>query len=169
MRESIGSTFLYNIIFIFIILVFGLLAATLSYYKGYKVNYRILKAIQNESGYNSKSFDEIERVLNGLGYTHETNGIQNTCPEKRGSLSRVILPSKTTNYLYCVYYNPNDTNSREKDNSYYSYGVVTYIYIDLPIVGQFKVPVYTKGKRIYKFDLNSNKSCQLGTSGCTNN
>ena len=51
MKESIGSTFLYNIIFIFIIIVFGLIAATLNYYKGFKINTRILQSIQKNSGY----------------------------------------------------------------------------------------------------------------------
>ena len=38
MREGIGSVFLYNIIILFVIIVFGLLSATISYYKAFKVN-----------------------------------------------------------------------------------------------------------------------------------
>ena len=34
---------------------------------------------------------------------------------------------------------------------YYNYALTSYIYVDLPIVGAFKLPVYTKGERIYNF------------------
>lgn len=136
----------------------------MSYYKGYKVNSRILKAIQNDSGYNDKSHTEIERVLSGLGYTIDGSNAQSKCPSKKGKMNLVTASSafgKDTSYLYCVYYNANDTSTKDKKNSYYSYGVVTYIYVDLPIVGQFKVPVYTKGERIYRFT----GSCQVGSDG----
>lgn len=169
MRESIGSTFLYNIIFIFIIIVFGLITATLNYYKGYKVNTRILQAIQRNSGYNSSSKTDIDRVLKGIGYTIERNGIQNTCPSRDGKVA--ITSNKAgagdTSYFYCVYYyenesgaNDNGKTTNEGKSRYYSYGVTTYIYIDLPIVGQIKIPVFTKGERIYRFSGNIN--CQRG-------
>lgn len=159
MRESIGTTFLYNIIFIFILLVFGLLTATLSYYKGYKVNTRILKAIKDNSGYNDNSYKEIERILSGIGYTVEGNGAQRSCPDSRDNMPRVLLSNKNSSYMYCVYYNSDEANSKEKNSGkhFYSYGVVTYIYMDLPIIGKLKIPVYTKGERIYKFT----GSCQL--------
>ena len=162
MKESIGSTFLYNIMFLFILIVFALLSATLNYYKAYKVNTRILEAIRNASGYNGNSYKEIERVLSGIGYTAETVGIQRKCDETRGNMN-LILGSRIKNggdtkYRYCVYYNSNDSGSKDGDKKYYSYGVVTYIFIDLPIVGQFKVPVFTQGERIYKFE----GSCQKG-------
>lgn len=162
MRESIGSTFLYNMIFIFILVVFGLLTATLSYYKGYKVNTRILKAIKDNSGYNDNSKKEIERVLTGIGYTVERKGIQvdnvNGCPEKRGNLERVI--DNDSSYLYCVYYNPHDVSKKDKEKNYYSYSVVTYIYIDLPIIGNLKIPVYSKGERIYEFKCTGSQICR---------
>ncbi|MBR2841031.1 MAG: hypothetical protein IKF01_04080 [Bacilli bacterium] len=162
MRQSIGSTFLYNMIFVFILIVFGLLTATLSYYKGYKVNTRILKAIKDNSGYNDKSRKEIERVLKGIGYTIESSGVQSTgCPEKRGNLE--AKKDLSSSYLYCVYYNPHDVSKKDKENgkNYYSYSVVTYIYIDLPIIGNLKIPVYSKGERIYQFNCTSkgNQKC----------
>ena len=169
MKESIGSTFLYNIIFIFIIIVFGLIAATLNYYKGFKINVRILQSIQKNSGYNATSKKDIDRILSGLGYTSERNGIQNTCPKRDGisAITSNRAGAGDTAYLYCVYYYPNengakDNNSKTKEGKsrYYAYGVTTYIYVDLPIVGQFKVPVFSKGERLYRFSGNIN--CQRG-------
>ena len=154
MRESIGSTFLYNIIFLFIVIVFGLLSATISYYKGFKVNTRILSSINKYSGYNACSKNEIEKYLKSIGYTRNPGG-QDECRSRNGLNP---IKSNDTNYLYCVYYHSDETGSKEKGQknadekpTYYSYSVTSYIYMNLPIVGNFKIPVYSKGERIYNF------------------
>lgn len=152
MKESIGSTFLYNIIFIFIIIVMGLLTATLNYYKGYKVNSRILDSVEKFSGYNTESINEINRIISGIGYTTEVVN----CSDRKNA----VLVSE--NQSYCLYYYSNDTrdNSLNSDNraKYYSYGVTTFISVELPIVGKFRIPVFSKGERIYRFS----GSCQRG-------
>lgn len=165
MRESIGSTFTLNIIILFIVIVFGILAATLSYYKAYKVNNRILDAIEQYEGYNEPAKDEISRILQSLGYP--ANSTNAKCEPKRDGAKLAALSDGTPGQLYCVYYYEDDRGKQELKNKetnknkepiYYNYSVVTYIYIQLPIVGAFKVPVYTKGERTYNF------SCQKCTA-----
>ena len=164
MRESIGSTFLYNIIFVYIVIVFGLITATLSYYKAYKINERILYSIDKFEGYNynvdikGKAFGsmvEIDNILTSLGYTNSGVGIQNSCPDKENT--KKIINDRSS-FLYCVYYFSDDRGASEKaifnrneKPIYYNYSVISYIYVNLPIVGNFKIPVYTKGERIYNF------------------
>lgn len=152
-------------IFVFIIIVIGLLTATISYYKGFKVNSRILLSIDKYAGYNKLSKSEIDNYLSGIGYTVEPNG-QSSCPNEKsgGTLIRTFV--NQTNYLYCVYYHSDDRGAKEKDQLngdnkpiYYNYSVISYIYVDLPIVGQFKIPVYSKGERIYNF---SDGQSQMG-------
>ena len=148
MRESIGEYFTYNIIIIFILIVFAILAATLNYYKAYKVNTMILSSIEKYEGFNSLSKAEIKTNLDSIGYSTDVNY---TCPS-RGSLEP--MESNPTSHFYCVYYIENDTtNDAKNDNGYkyYNYSVVTYIYVDLPLVDMFKIPVYTKGERIFNF------------------
>ena len=70
MRESIGSVFLYNIIILFVIIVFGLLSATISYYKAFKVNERLLYSLDKFEGYNQFSREEMETYLSSIGYTY---------------------------------------------------------------------------------------------------
>lgn len=168
MRESIGSTFLYNIIFIFIIIVMGILTATLNYYKAYKVNNYILNIIRDNSGYNANAVTRINDILSSYGYSEGGNNAQNRCPRRgNGRVPTMITAQKVkanTNYFYCVYYYPDETKKNSNDVNadnrplYYAYGVTTFISIDLPIAGQFRIPVFTKGNRIYRF----NGSCQLG-------
>ena len=164
MRESIGSTFLYSIIFVFIIIVMGLLTATLNYYKGYKVNSYILRSIEKYSGYNEHSIKDIDRITSGIGYTSD---VVNNCPNRDGTSA--ISSDKS----YCLYYFTDERSNTERNKGitnrdgrpvYYSYGVTTYISVELPIVGRFRVPVYSKGERIYRFT----GSCQVdGDEGCS--
>lgn len=160
MREGVGEIFTYNLIIIFIVIVFGLLAATLNYYKAFKVNARILDVIEKYEGYNELAKDEIARDLSSIGYTHNNGDV--VCEQTRGDAVLVARnnnnSSQDTEYSYCVYYYADDRGGNDKDKEngdgepiYYNYSVVTYIYVDLPIVGSFKVPVHTKGERTYNF------------------
>ena len=155
MREGIGSVFLYNIIILFVIIVFGLLSATISYYKAFKVNERLLYSLDKFEGYNRFSKEEMENFLVSIGYTYNPDS-QNECPEEKDG--GILIRANNTSYLYCVYYYSDDRGSQENDELngdrepiYYNYAVTSYIYADLPIVGAFKLPVYTKGERIYNF------------------
>ena len=147
MREAIGSTFLYNIIIIFIVITFGFLAATLSYMKSFKMNGKIANSLEKYEGYNELSAAEIETSLSNLGY--RMNSVGNLdCPSHRHK-GREYQPitnvGQGTNYKYCVYEYP-------KENGYFTYGILTYIYMDIPIVGgTFSIPVYSETERIYEF------------------
>jgi len=164
MRESVGEWFTYNLIIIFIIIVFGLLTATLNYYKAFKVNARILDVIEKYEGYNSLAVSEIEDTLNSIGYTKADASWR--CNETTGILDQGVLVGNDTSgnqrqsssHYYCVYYHANDRGkgdsrktNKNGESIYYNYSVVTYIFVDLPIAGQFKIPVRTKGERTYNF------------------
>lgn len=139
MRESIGSAFLYNIIIVFIIIVFAFLAGTLSYAKAFKVNTRIVSAIEKYEGYNSLANTEINKILQTLGYRVGNNS---NCPTREG---RHALTNISANYRYCVY-------EFNEGNGYRTYGVVTYMSMDIPIVGGvMQIPVYSRTIRLYNF------------------
>ncbi len=145
MRQAIGSTFLYNIIIVFIVITFGFLAATLSYTKAFKINGKIANSLEKFEGYNTLSLGEIERAMQTLGYRISPTGNLN-CPERKHK-GRNYMPIQEfgTNYKYCIYEYP-------KENGYFTYGILTYIYMDIPIVGgTFTLPVYSETERIYEF------------------
>lgn len=146
MREAIGSTFLYNIIFLFIIITFGFLAATLSYMKAFKVNGAIANSLEKYEGYNTLSAQEIEKSMATLGYRFNSKGNLN-CPERTHNGKKYTpITQFGTNYKFCVYEYP-------KQNGYFTYGILTYIYMDVPVVGgTFSLPVYSETERIYEFN-----------------
>lgn len=155
MREGIGSVFLYNMIILFIIIVFGLLSATISYYKAFKVNERMLYMIDKFEGYNKGSIEEIENFLTSIGYTYSPTG-QRDCDESKDG--GVLVTDRNARHYYCVYYYSDDRGINESGRTngdrepiYYNYAINSFIYVDLPIAGAFKIPVFTKGERIYNF------------------
>lgn len=137
MREAIGTTYLLNIIIIFIVTVFAAITGIISYNKAYKVSTRIGDAIERAEGYNDLSKKEIDRVLGSLGYRKGTI----KCPTREGK------PGVSDGlYQYCVY-----RNDSEAKTKHYQYAVLTYMYFDLPLINEIKIPIYVKTDRIYCF------------------
>lgn len=142
MKESLGSTFTLNLIIIFITILFAVLAGTLTYYKAFKVNTKIINAIEKFEGYNDPAKREIDNSLTTIGYAYKDN---HKCPSKKNGGTLVELENEK--FRYCVYY------FDEVDSSYYSYGVISYVTLDIPMVDTFlRIPVYTKSDRIYNFN-----------------
>lgn len=142
MRDAIASTYIYNIIIIFIVIIFAFVMGTMVYYKSFKTNKSILSIIEKYEGYNTLSQKEIKTSLESIGYS--LHGDRN-CPVR--DKTEAVTPPENDNYNYCVYYFPEDGK-----DGYYSYGVITYISFDFPFFNIFiKLPVYTRSNRIFRF------------------
>lgn len=141
MSGSIGHTFLYNIVILFIIIVFAFISGILSYYKAFKVNNRIIHAIEKFEGYNDLSKTEIDYTLGNLGYSVEDANC------KAEYKNMYLIDSLNENYRYCIYID----NLNPESGTYYTYGVLTYMNLDLPIINILNIPVFTRTNRIYKF------------------
>lgn len=146
MRESMGSVFLYNIIFVFLAIVFSFLMGTLIYHKAFTLNSSIIASLEKFEGYNKYSIQEIDRHLTSIGYPSEKT---RNCPQSKGGGTLSAPESKS--YDYCIYLIDND--GTVGNTRYYSYGVITYISFDFPIISSLlKIPIYTQSNRIYKFN-----------------
>jgi len=161
MKASIAHTFVYNLIIIYILIVFGLLAATLNYYEAFKVNNMAIASIEKYEGYNDLSRAEISNILDTIGYFRSSNFNMSSCPEKKGAVVAATDDDDQIPYMLCVYEYSDDSINissttgkvvrKEREGSYYNYSVVSYIYVDLPLIKSFSIPVHTKAERIYKF------------------
>ena len=137
MREGIGLTYTLNFVIVFIVITFAFLFGIMSYYKAFKVNSRISNAIENHEGYNDLSIAEIDNVLGTLGYM---KGNSDGCSTRKNQTAL-----KNDDYKICVYEYP-------VKNGYFRYGIVTYISMDIPIIGKtLQLPVYSETEKIYKF------------------
>ncbi|MDD3453403.1 MAG: hypothetical protein PHN42_03955 [Bacilli bacterium] len=148
MRQAIGSVPMYNIIMVFIVITFGFLSATLSYMKAFKVNGRIAKALENYEGYNILSNNEITETLSNIGYKIG-DASSYSCPTRDNKAAVQAITGK--NHVYCLYELDYYQNGTTKTR-YFNYGIVSYIFIDLPIIGEtIKVPVYSETEKIFRF------------------
>ena len=147
MKESIGGTASLNIALAFISIVFAFLAATLSYYKAFKINNIITNSIEKYEGYNSLSIKEINEQLTSIGYQRYDGSC---AKEKKFNGKEYVLvkdsdiPNSCGVSGICVYFY-NDGSSKM-----YQYGITTYMTINIPIVSEFvKIPINTVTKEIY--------------------
>ena len=102
----------------------------ISYSKAYRVNSKIVNAIEINEGYNGYAKDTTDKVLISYGYQRT----KRNCPRKDGQSA--IMEEDGQNGICIYYFDQGDT---------YSYGVLTYMTFDFPIVGKlFQIPVYTK-------------------------
>lgn len=145
MKTAIGSTFMYNIILVFLVIVFAFLAGIMSYYKAFKINNRIVYSIEKFEGYNEKSINEIDKTLSTFGYDRSTP----SCEKVYDNM--VLVSGAEPGYRYCIYVEREATIGKAGTGEYYSYGVMTYMTIDLPVVKYIRIPIYTKTNQIYKF------------------
>ncbi|MBS7020779.1 MAG: hypothetical protein KH135_02770 [Firmicutes bacterium] len=143
MKQSSGSVYMFNFIILFIIIVFAFLAGIISYNRAFKVNSRIINAIERHEGYNRYAIEEINNVLSSIGY----NGADTlTCPKKNGYELKTTNAASTNKFEYCVY------RRREENTAYSTYLVTSYIYMNVPLVNNlFKIPVSSRTNRIYIF------------------
>lgn len=142
MKQGMGSVFLYNIIIVFIILIFAFLAATISYSKAFRVNSRIANSIEKYEGYNGLAVEEINKNLNTIGYRI---GSSAGCPATKNGGK--LITNGNNKYRYCVY-------QFKVSKRYYSYGILTYMDMEIPLIRQaLKIPVYSKTNKIYRFGV----------------
>lgn len=157
MKESIGLTATFNIMFIFLIVTFAFIFGTMSYSKAYRASSIIINALEKYEGYNKASKEEIDKKLATLGYMP---GNSKSCPETRVSSAgtgELVTLDDTEKKEYCIYYFKEDgivTGTSDYDKKrHYSYGIVTYVTFDISAFNvHVKLPIYNAVRRIFRFD-----------------
>ena len=109
MKQSIGSTWIFQLVIIFILLFVSFLVLTLTYSKSYKTKNELLNIIEKNEGINETSLAIMNNYLLETGY-----GYMHACPSSTGvdglywygadDLSKVKLePAKAgKKYYYCL-------------------------------------------------------------------
>lgn len=142
MKSAIGNTFIVNFIIIFAVVFIGLFVGSISYTKALRIKNRIIDIIEENNGYNNTDVaSEINEYLKDVGYRiSKTNSAD--C-KLDGTGYTVVFPTSSTasNYDFCIFEFTN------KKGTYY--GVKTYMYLDLPIIGDnIKIGVYGETKTL---------------------
>lgn len=152
MKESVGNAMLFNIIIVFVVVFIGLFVTSITYSKGYKVKNKMIDVIEKTypkcSGKvkdcNSRIINLIDSELDSIGYRRANTGFtKKTC-------ENVLINNKILNYSIavsrryqiCIAAINITDNDSVKNNSRVYYKVASYMYLDLPIVGDaLQIPV----------------------------
>lgn len=137
MKKAIGGVYIYNLIIVFLLIMFGFIMASISYTKAFKVSKGIAFIIERTSGYNEVSEEAIYNYLYSLNYQKISTDTK--CPEKKGKEADIVKNG------ICVYEISNE-------NNYVTYGIVSYMSIDLPLINLLKLPIYIETEKIYIFN-----------------
>lgn len=152
MKESTGSVAAIYIVIFFVIIVFGFIISTLSYYKSYKINNSLSAAIDDYGGFNSKSKKEIENRLDSYGYQRDVNL---KCKKSNNNEKLVSFKDNKVSYAdssgdlgykgYCVY-----LLNEKDDYKYYSYKITTYLTLDFGLFDlRFPYQISSKTSTMY--------------------
>jgi len=174
MKESMGMTVTLGIIIIFVVLVFAFLAATLSYYKSYKVNNKIIENIERYEGVNGLSINAIENSLSTIGYNVGSINCDTTRVYRDDEYWFLIMDGnqymsyinslddevdgeavsgKNGYCVYALYYDiDGDVTTNYDELVYIQYGVLTKMTIDLPVLSRFfSFDVFSASRNLYRF------------------
>ncbi len=147
MRESIGGTWLFTIVIVFIVLFTSFLALSINYSKAFKVKNGIVNIVEKNEGVSVTTKDEIKDYLSSVGYV-----VYSTCPtyadvSNLDSARGFERSSVNLNrYKYCIARIIDNNGNIQKNY----YKVTVFFRVDLPIFGEiFTFPITGETKPIY--------------------
>lgn len=136
MKEAIGTSFVFNMIMVFVGVMIALLVGALAYSKGFKIRNRIIDIVQKYEGYTIDAREEIDSNLRDIGYQI----VDKECKNREGATM-----VQDSDYRYCIY-QYNTTKGPY-------YGVTVFIHFDIPILGDWvEIPIYGETRILFEKD-----------------
>ncbi len=144
MKESIGQTFVTNLILLFTGIGLLLLFYSVNYSRAYKAKNRIIYILEKNESFDAAKY-EIDNNLEKASYISVNDNNFDYC-KKYGDMDKNIYPKKYTNknekfYKYCVF---------EYEASYGKYyKVITFMKFEIPLIqGILEFPVRGETKNM---------------------
>ena len=137
MRETMGSTWIFQLVFVFILLFVSFLTVTISYSKSFKVRNEMTSIIEKYGGYNSTSKKIIDTYIQANGYRNMGKCMFNEGENMIGidTLSEGAHPiqlnavNRKNKYYYCV--------KKERINN----GAISDVYYEVTLFYKFNLPI----------------------------
>ena len=146
MRESIGGTWIFSLVIVFIVLFTGYLAVSVNYSRAFKVKNGIINIIEENEGHSSNAEEEITSYLNGSGYF-----VFGSCASNETGYGR--QSSQSNKFRYCVSKVPNNETTIPSTRYY----VRVFFRLDLPVFGDLLTfPITGEIKAVYFANDNVN-------------
>lgn len=153
MRESVGTTTLFQIVLAFTLLFSAFLAVAINYNKVFKLKNETISIIEKYEGINDKSLEIINNYLKNNGYNTKSKCGNNEYGVT--NLERIDYEKAQTNkdYYYCLSaYCTYDKRNCQKGDKEIFYDVKLFFKFNLPLLGDFttfKITGETKSIKLY--------------------
>ena len=134
MREVSGSTWVFQIMILFILIFACFLTLVLNYSKAYRVKNEMLSIIEKYEGLTSQSSDIINNYLVGQSYTTTGNCPQDDNVKWYGAIDlegNYEEADGATKYYYCFSQVSQPSDSRD----YIYYDIIVFYRFNLPFLG----------------------------------
>lgn len=150
MRESIGGTWVFSIVIVFIVIFSGFLAVSVNYSKAFKVKNGIISILEKNEGMSNETEELISDYLDDIGYF-----VYGTCTNGTNKNSKGYGQSSKNagKYKFCLTTKEtggsSSTGGATLKKTYYV--VTVFFKLDLPVLGSFfTFPVSGETTAIYK-------------------
>lgn len=132
MRETVGATWIYQLVIVFILIFVAFLALTMNYTKAFKVKNDVLSIVEKYEGFSKKSISIINNYLLSNGYKTTNDCYSNEMGSQ--DLTSDVLKKATSGqkYYYCVSKIPTATETRANRAKY---KIRIFFRFDLPVIG----------------------------------
>ena len=121
-----GTTWIFQLVLIFILIFSGYLALTINYSKAFRVKNEVLTLIEKNQGIQNKTLETINNYLYSNGYNQKGR-----CPNNWYGVSN--LTSNSNKYYWCFYKNTGYHTSMS-GRAYYK--IKMFFRFELPMIGQ---------------------------------
>lgn len=135
MRESIGSTWILQLIIVFMLIFVGFLALSINYTKAFKIKNEVVTIIEKYEGVSSEENGSIEIINNYLRYYNYQ--VMGACDEGFYGIADLnntaaVPAQQGQKYYYCIKRNSTG-NATFPDRV--NYNVETFFQFNLPFIG----------------------------------
>ncbi len=139
MRESIGGTWIFSLVIVFIVLFTGYLAVSVNYSRAFKVKNGIISIIEQDEGHNLTAQEDITAYLNSSSYF-----VYGTCGSNEQGFGKANAQS--SKYRYCISKVVNNDTTIPSTRYY----VKVFFRLDLPVLGDILTfPITGETKAVY--------------------
>ena len=138
MRESIGTTWIFQLVIIFTLIFVAFLALSINYTRAFKIKNEIVTIMEKYEGVGTGEGQSLSIINNYL--LNNAYGIKSACHEgefgaltlKDTTLEYVNTDSRNKKYYYCI--KPIPTTSMAKQDQY-RFNIRIFFKFSLPIIG----------------------------------
>ena len=141
MKAAVGNGLLMSVIISFVVVVLLILISSIVYTKAFRIKNKIVDVIEKHEKYDlEKAKPEIEKMLNDIGYIANDYSSNSKCNKYE---SGGTLENSSSLFHYCII-----KFNTSKSGGYY-YKVVTFAYLDIPLINSIQIPVYGETRIFY--------------------